>query len=91
MQTIRLWLEASLKTLFSSLPMLKGIWDAQTSILKTPNLETPRFQQLKVWNKDLTHLLNFLTDLKFEKKTWKSSYTKKIDQTRPAPLGRWFV
>ena len=66
------------KNLFSSLPILKGIWDTQTSIPKTPNLEKlPPFQQLKVWNKGSNSPLELPTDwnLKFEKKkTWKSSW-----------------
>ena len=68
------------KNLFSSLPMLKGIWDTQTSIPKTPNLEKLPVSTVEGFRTSELKLTSWTSNwLKFEiwtKKTWKSSYTK---------------
>lgn len=67
------------KNLFSSLPMLKGIWDTKTSFPKTPNLEKlPGFNSWRFSNKR-THLLNFQP---YWTEIWKKKHGNPLIQNR---------
>ena len=84
------------KNLFSSLPILKGIWDTQTSIPKTPNLEHSPVSTVEGFrNKGTqTHLLNFqLTEIwNLNKKNMEILlYQNRFIKQVLHQLVRWFV